>query len=184
MYPVSIETSGTTLLTHLCQEKDQMYETYLSTEWNRRLMTFLGDLKQPTCSACVEAGSDCSYSRARKRPGPAKGTRRRTKHSTTTGASSDGSSLEQEADTWWLSAGTDIPTMNQSVSTCGSGAAHQPAELSIDHPDPIMQPTPAALSSSGEYPYISFPQLAPEQESELYASRRATKAAASYLTVI
>lgn len=35
------------------------------------------DLRRPTCSRCNEAGLECIYSSARRKPGPAKGSRRR-----------------------------------------------------------------------------------------------------------
>ena len=37
----------------------------------------LGDMKRPTCSRCIESGWNCVYSTAKKKPGPARGARRR-----------------------------------------------------------------------------------------------------------
>ncbi|KAI8945219.1 hypothetical protein F4801DRAFT_569148 [Xylaria longipes] len=43
---------------------------------------FPGDLQRPGCSRCIEAGSPCTYSAERKKPGPPRGSRRQ-KHGTT-----------------------------------------------------------------------------------------------------
>ena len=48
-------------------------------------VTFLGDLKRPTCSRCLEGGCPCVYSCIKKKPGPVKGSRRKVATSASAG---------------------------------------------------------------------------------------------------
>ncbi|KAI0203036.1 hypothetical protein F4808DRAFT_418845 [Astrocystis sublimbata] len=54
------------------------------------------DLQRSGCSRCLEAGSSCTYSAARKKPGPSRGSRRAQKHGTTSvGTASTGAQVIQ-----------------------------------------------------------------------------------------
>ncbi|KAH6869482.1 hypothetical protein B0T10DRAFT_523717 [Thelonectria olida] len=77
------------------------------------------DLRRPTCSPCLQRGYTCTYSSIRRRPGPARGSRRGARRANTSHARQRrpvdrGPSDEEESST------VENASLPRSVASCGS----------------------------------------------------------------
>lgn len=129
-----------------------------------------GDMKRPTCSRCIESGWNCIYSTAKKKPGPARGARRRASkyytfidtqpsspHMGLISSSSSRPAQSQSANSSTIHDGLSPTAMTvDQVSFPPSDSTFLDA-ISVLHPSVTTQ-TPGDFSQP-----ISWPTPAPEQ---------------------
>ncbi|KAH8591998.1 hypothetical protein B0O99DRAFT_577702 [Bisporella sp. PMI_857] len=101
-------------------------------------LTMLGDLKRPSCSACHEEDLECTYSYIKRRPGPARGSLRRTKDSSKAGTSSNG--IDDAC-----TSSTDFCTPEINFSVQDSVLEDTLIPVDPQHDDVALPLTPASL---------------------------------------